>query len=72
MVVDTSGAFESEDVVILGDRAVERWRYRHAGGNSARGVTLFRVEDGKIIEALAYAKTSPPDSENSYVNGPLS
>jgi ketosteroid isomerase-like protein len=26
-------------------------------GNSVRGVTLIRVRDGKIAEALAYAKT---------------
>ena len=34
MVSDTSGTFETEDVVICGDRAIQRWRYRYgAQGN---------------------------------------
>ena len=57
MVRDTSGTFEQEDLVILGDRAINRWRYRSGDGVSVRGVTLLRVEDGKIVEALGYAKT---------------
>lgn len=59
MVEDPHGSFEVEDVVISGDRATNRWRY-HFGpgqGNSVRGVTLLRVRDGRIAEALAYAKT---------------
>ncbi len=62
MVTDTSGTFEVEDLVILGDRAINRWRYRFGDGNesSVRGVTLLRVENGKIVEALGYAKTPPP------------
>jgi ketosteroid isomerase-like protein len=58
MVADTSGSFEVEDVVIAGDRAIQRWRYSF-GASSVRGVTLIRVRDGKIAEALAYAKTPP-------------
>jgi ketosteroid isomerase-like protein len=59
MVADPNGAFEVEDVVISGDRATNRWRYRFGAdeGSSVRGVTLIRVRDGKIAEALAYAKT---------------
>jgi ketosteroid isomerase-like protein len=59
MVEDSSGSFEVEDVVISGDRATNRWRYRFGPGqgNSVRGVTLIRVRDGRIAEALAYAKT---------------
>lgn len=59
MVVDRSGTFEDEDLVIAGDRAIERWRYRFADRSSIRGVTLLRVEGGKIVEALAYGKTTP-------------
>jgi ketosteroid isomerase-like protein len=61
MVVDTVGTFEVEDVVICGDRATNRWRYRFGDDeeSSVRGVTLIRVRDGKIAEALAYAKTAP-------------
>ncbi len=59
MAADPNGSFEVEDVVIAGDRAINRWRYRFGAGeeDSLRGVTLFRVRDGKIAEALGYAKT---------------
>jgi ketosteroid isomerase-like protein len=59
MVADPNGSFEVEDVVISGDRATIRWRYRFGAGEatSVRGVTLGRVRDGRIAEALAYAKT---------------
>jgi len=59
MVADPNGTFETEDVVISGDRATNRWRYRFGAGegSSLRGVTLIRVRDGRIAEALAYAKT---------------
>ena len=61
MVTDPNGTFEVEDVVICGDRAINRWRYRFGEGaeNSVRGVTLIQVRGGKIVEALAYAKTPP-------------
>ena len=53
------GAFEVEDVVVFGERANVRWRYRFGPGlsQSVRGVTLMRLRDGLIVEALAYAKT---------------
>jgi len=59
MVADPNGSFEVEEVIISGDRATNRWRYHFGGdeGGSVRGVTLIRVSDGKIAEALAYAKT---------------
>jgi ketosteroid isomerase-like protein len=59
MAADPNGSFEVEDVVISGDRATQRWRYRFGPGEatSVRGVTLIQVRDGKITEALAYAKT---------------
>jgi ketosteroid isomerase-like protein len=59
MIADPNGVFEVEDVVIAGDRAINRWRYHFGGGagDSVRGVTLIRVRDGKIAEALGYAKT---------------
>jgi len=59
MVADTTGSFEVEAVVISGDRATIRWRYRFgaAEAESVRGVTLIQVRDGRIREALAYAKT---------------
>jgi ketosteroid isomerase-like protein len=59
MVADPNGSFEVEDVVIAGDRATIRWRYRFGAGaaTSVRGVTLVLVRDGRIAQALAYAKT---------------
>jgi ketosteroid isomerase-like protein len=59
MVADPKGSFEVEEVVISGVRATIRWRYRFGPGegNSVRGVTLIKVRDGRIAEALAYAKT---------------
>ncbi|MFZ5890852.1 MAG: nuclear transport factor 2 family protein [Myxococcota bacterium] len=61
MIADPGGTFEVEDVVICGDRATNRWRYRFGEDeeSSVRGVTLILVRDGKIAEALAYAKTAP-------------
>jgi ketosteroid isomerase-like protein len=52
---DTTGAFDLEDVTVAGDRAVIRWRFRF-GEDSVRGVNLMHVRDGKIVEALGYAK----------------
>ena len=56
---DKNGAFEVEDVVVFGDRANIRWRYRSGPGlsQSVRGATLMRLRDGLIVEALGYAKT---------------
>jgi ketosteroid isomerase-like protein len=56
---DKAGAFAVEDVVVFGDRANIRWRYRSGPGlsQSVRGVTLMRLRDGLIVEALAYTKT---------------
>jgi len=61
MVADPGGTFEVEDVVVCGEWATNRWRYRFGEGDelSLRGVTLIVVRDGKIAEALAYAKTMP-------------
>ena len=64
MVADMTGSFEVEAVIISGDRATIRWRYRFGAGEgeSVRGVTLIYVRDGKIAEALAYAKTQTPSN----------
>ena len=49
--------FEPEDVVVAGDRATIRWRYNFGDGRSVRGVNLMQVRDGRIVEALGYAKS---------------
>lgn len=53
------GEFADEEIAVMGDRAIIRWRYRFGPGlsQSARGATLMRVRDGQIVEALGYAKT---------------
>jgi ketosteroid isomerase-like protein len=56
---DRSTQFETEEIVVSGDNATIRWRYRFGDGpaDSVRGVNLMRVRDGQIIEALGYSKT---------------
>ena len=57
MAADRVNSFEVEETFVMGDRATIRWRYHLGGGGSLRGVSLIRVRDGRIVEALAYAKT---------------
>ena len=56
MAADRVNRFEVEDTFVMGDRANVRWRFHFGDGGSIRGVSLMRVRDGRIIEALAYAK----------------
>jgi ketosteroid isomerase-like protein len=55
---ETGTGFDLEEVVVAGDRATIRWRYRwgEAEGDSVRGVNLMRVRDGLIVEAMGYVK----------------
>jgi ketosteroid isomerase-like protein len=52
--------FHTEEMFAYGDRAVVRWRYTWNGTDNTlghvRGVDVFRVEDGKVAEKLAYVK----------------
>ncbi len=57
VATDTVAYFEPEETVAMGDRAIIRWRFNFGDGNSVRGVNLMRVRNGKIIEALGYAKS---------------
>lgn len=56
---DRTTQFQPEDVVVLGDRATIRWRYRFGDGpaDTVRGVNLMHVREGLIVEALGYSKT---------------
>ena len=56
MATDPVNPFEPEDSVVIGDRAIIRWRYRFPDGRSLRGVSLMRVSEGRIAEVLAYVK----------------
>ncbi len=47
--------FETEEVVVAGDRAVVRWRFDWGSGH-VRGIDLFKVRDGKVAEKMSYVK----------------
>jgi ketosteroid isomerase-like protein len=47
--------FETEEMVVAGNRALVRWRYTWADGH-VRGVDVLRVHDGRVAESLAYVK----------------
>ena len=57
IAADRIAYFEVEDTVAMGDRAVIRWRFNFGDGGSVRGVNLMRVREGRIVEALGYAKS---------------
>lgn len=44
-----------EELVACGDRAFGRWVYDWGEGH-VRGIDIFRVQDGKIVEKLSYVK----------------
>jgi ketosteroid isomerase-like protein len=48
-------AFEAEEMVVAGDRAVVRWRFDWGDGH-VRGIDLIKVRDGKVSEKLSYVK----------------
>ena len=57
IIADRTAHFDVEDTMVMGDRAVIRWRFNFGDGDSVRGVNLMRVREGKIVEALGYAKS---------------
>ena len=56
LAADRDSWFDVEETFVTGDRATIRWRFNFAGG-SVRGVNLMRVQNGRIVEALGYAKS---------------
>lgn len=58
---DRVAHFDVEETIVMGDRANILWRFNFGDGSSVRGVSLMRVRDGRIVEALAYSK-SPAQS----------
>jgi predicted SnoaL-like aldol condensation-catalyzing enzyme len=47
---------EIEELFAAGERGVQRWRYTWGDHGHVRGVDLFRVAGGKIVEKLSYVK----------------
>ena len=52
---DANARFDGEELVLLGDRAVQRWSYEWGAGH-VRGVDIFKVRDGKVAEKFSYVK----------------
>ncbi|MFQ6026287.1 MAG: nuclear transport factor 2 family protein [Dehalococcoidia bacterium] len=52
--------FETEEMFATGDRCVVRWVYHWVDENGQpghiRGVDLFRVREGQVLEKFAYVK----------------
>lgn len=71
MAADRVNRFELEDTFVMGDRANVRWRSHFGDGSSLRGVSLIRVRDGRIVEALAYAKTPGQSAPLPERAGPM-
>ena len=57
IATDQVAWFDVEDTVAMGDDATIRWRFNFGDGGSVRGVNVMRVQGGKIVEALGYAKS---------------
>lgn len=53
------GEFTAEDISAADEHGIIRWRYRFGPGlsKSVRGVTVIRVREGLIVEALGYVKS---------------
>src|SRR5205085_12251456 len=55
-----SAVFQSEEMFTHGDRCIVRWRFDWTATDESRGhvrgVDVFRVRDGKVVEKLAYVK----------------
>lgn len=51
--------FEAEEMFVTGNRCVVRWIYHKSKEGKPwhlRGVDIFKVENGKVAEKLAYVK----------------
>ncbi|MGW4897841.1 nuclear transport factor 2 family protein [Kitasatospora sp. NPDC004240] len=59
LAADRTVRFRPEEVIVMGERATIRWRYRFGEGPAdyVRGVNLMHVRGGRIVEALGYSKT---------------
>lgn len=57
-IARSTGWFVREEVFVIGERVVIRWRYCWGEGDaqSVRGLNLMRVRDGRIVEAMGYVK----------------
>lgn len=59
MAGNPGARFETEEMIVTGDRAVVRWVYRKLRQGQPwhlRGVDVFTVRDGKVLAKLSYVK----------------
>ena len=59
LTANPDARFETEEMIVHGDRAVVRWVYHKTRSGQPwhlRGVDLFRVRGGRVAEKLAYIK----------------
>ena len=58
LATSTGTWFVREEVLVVGERVVIRWRYCWGEDDtqSIRGLNLMRVIGGKIVEAMGYIK----------------
>lgn len=58
LATSTESWFLREEVFVVGERAVIRWRYCWGNDDtqSIRGLNLMRVSGGRIVEAMGYVK----------------
>jgi hypothetical protein len=57
--LDAGQLIEIEEIFTAGERCVMRWIYRWGDGDNSghvRGVDLYRVQNGLIVEKLSYVK----------------
>lgn len=52
---DSRSHFDTEDMLVLGDRVVQRWRFSWGSGH-IRGVDVIAVRHGLVAEKLSYVK----------------
>lgn len=54
----TETGFAREEVFVVGERVVVRWRccWGEGENESIRGINLMRVRGGRIVEAMGYVK----------------
>lgn len=58
-VRNSDARFDTEEVIVSGNRAVVRWVYRKMRDGQPwhlRGVDIFTVRDGRVAAKLAYVK----------------
>jgi ketosteroid isomerase-like protein len=70
---NADAVFETEDVIVSGDRAVVRWVYRKLRNGQPwhlRSVDVFTVRDGKVAAKLATSKGEVATTSRSSASGP--